>query len=767
MQQTLSPGAPAAGAQFAASRSSLGRQIPSANAPDTLDRPVGELAADAIVAGAEAEDVDGGAIPPVAGDRDHPKRRSAQAVVNPIVGKPGASDPTGQPGPRRSPTAAAHEPQTDQRVFDLLTASKWCDTEAAPAPGTWIDTKCWAFRTNGTYAWSVMTDYTPAPRGEGNFNIEKSAAGWVLALNTGERHRLSFASDGSVLIDRQRLFVRGASGQEHGSVVSIPRIALPRSARVSAEKLVQGTWQRADGQAPMRRPTSIHFFTDWTYRSVYRRGACENNGAWFVTAKEIRGHAARDACDDEAGGYGENLRGTIAANGHLLLDGDTYMSARALPVAIRPIAMAMDSADTSSSPPEQQTDLQLTLRSGKTTVLGAWPLRHYITVTNAGPSGVVGARLSASVTNMGQTTWFCSPSAGAVCAKFGRGDIDTAVDLPVGAGATIEVIGFVDWGEATEVRAKCAVKLPRGVRDTRTENNAAAIVTAVEQPPARLVMQTEEHLAATLAIQDFDGDGVFDDKDNCRTNPNPDQPDADHDGYGDLCDPGTATAPLVSLVSPQPGAEFPARTDVTFAVETSDKDGVVSAVSYLLNGRRLVSLMDRAPFTAVWKDALPGVYTLTASAVDNQAASTTSAPVRFTVHGVDLAATLSDGGRTARTGEQFIFVLTATNKGPDSVKRAAVRATVPLGNVSWSCKGSEGAHCSERGKGDLVSAVDLPPGGSAIFQVTGTVEATSATLRAAATITAPSEVVEVATEDNTSSTETQVIAAPRSTQPRR
>jgi hypothetical protein len=366
---------------------------------------------------------------------------------------------------------------------------------------------------------------------------------------------------------------------------------------------------------------------------------------------------------------------------------------------------------------------------------------------------------------MGQTTWFCSPSAGAVCARFGRGDIDTAVDLPAGAEATIEVIGFVDWGQATEVRARSAIALPNGIRDTRTENNAADVVTAVRQPPERLVTQTDEHLAATLAIEDFDGDSIFDDKDNCRINPNPDQADADHDGYGDLCDPGTATAPLVRLVSPQPGAEFPPRSDVTFAVETSDRDGAVSAVYYLLNGTRLASLMDRAPFTAVWKDALPGVYTLTARAVDDQAASTTSTPITFKVHGVDLAVTLSDGGRTARTGEELSYVLTATNKGPDSVKRAAVRATTLLRNVTWSCSGSEGAHCSERGAGDLVSAVDLPPGGSAVFRLTGIVEPTSGTLRAEATIAAPSDVVEVATEDNTSSTETQLLPGPRSTQP--
>ena len=60
----------------------------------------------------------------------------------------------------------------------------------------------------------------------------------------------------------------------------------------------------------------------------------------------------------------------------------------------------------------------------------------------------------------------------------------------------------------------------------------------------KIIAPNEPYLAFDYALLDTDkiahcdNDGVPDTLDNCRCVTNPDQADADHDGVGDVCDPG-------------------------------------------------------------------------------------------------------------------------------------------------------------------------------------------------------------------------------------
>jgi uncharacterized protein (TIGR03790 family) len=76
------------------------------------------------------------------------------------------------------------------------------------------------------------------------------------------------------------------------------------------------------------------------------------------------------------------------------------------------------------------------------------------------------------------------------------------------------------------------------------------------------------------AVADMDGDGVPDRRDDCRVQPNPDQRDSDHDGFGDLCD-GDFDQDGVVGASDMIRFERAVRSGATFPGADLDGDGVV------------------------------------------------------------------------------------------------------------------------------------------------------------------------------------------------
>ncbi len=89
-------------------------------------------------------------------------------------------------------------------------------------------------------------------------------------------------------------------------------------------------------------------------------------------------------------------------------------------------------------------------------------------------------------------------------------------------------------------------------------------------------------------------------------------------------------SPTVSLTSPLPNAIYTEGSNLIVSAAASDSDGTVSKVEFYYNGVLFAS--DKtAPFSYTVPNAVPGVYSLTAIAYDNDGATTTSAPVSVTV----------------------------------------------------------------------------------------------------------------------------------------
>jgi endoglucanase len=90
--------------------------------------------------------------------------------------------------------------------------------------------------------------------------------------------------------------------------------------------------------------------------------------------------------------------------------------------------------------------------------------------------------------------------------------------------------------------------------------------------------------------------------------------------------------PAVNLTSPTSGQAIGAGATVNFAATASDADGSVARVDFL-NGSAVIGSDTTAPYTFAWTGVATGNYAVSARAVDNAGATTTTSPIVISVGG--------------------------------------------------------------------------------------------------------------------------------------
>jgi uncharacterized repeat protein (TIGR01451 family) len=164
--------------------------------------------------------------------------------------------------------------------------------------------------------------------------------------------------------------------------------------------------------------------------------------------------------------------------------------------------------------------------------------------------------------------------------------------------------------------------------------------------------------------------------------------------------------PNVSLTSPSNGTYFTSPAFVNISAAASDSDGTISRVEFY-RGTTLISTVTASPYNFAWSNVPAGTYTLTARAVDNVGASTTSSGVTITVTPNSLAI-----GKIAfasnRDGCAQIYLMNTDGTGQN-------RLTNDVGNdesPKWSPDNSRIVFQSDR---DYQSDGDNPIYGSDIY----------------------------------------------------
>ena len=126
-------------------------------------------------------------------------------------------------------------------------------------------------------------------------------------------------------------------------------------------------------------------------------------------------------------------------------------------------------------------DLAIAKSDGRDSIGPRDVLSYTITVTNAGPSSVVGAAVTDEVpAALGAVSWTCVAGAGSRCAApAGTGSIATAVDLAVDGVITFVLDGTVADGAAGDLVNSASVSVPGDTTDPNGSNDVAVDIDPV------------------------------------------------------------------------------------------------------------------------------------------------------------------------------------------------------------------------------------------------------------------------------------------------
>lgn len=118
-----------------------------------------------------------------------------------------------------------------------------------------------------------------------------------------------------------------------------------------------------------------------------------------------------------------------------------------------------------------KTDNQEIFRSGE-------PVTYTITVSNAGPVGVIGASVQDILPDeLSQAQWVCTPGNGATCSASGDGDISDLVDIPNGSSVSYTLTAETDLNYFGDVTNTVTVTAPLNVDDPNPDNDTATDIS--------------------------------------------------------------------------------------------------------------------------------------------------------------------------------------------------------------------------------------------------------------------------------------------------
>ena len=404
------------------------------------------------------------------------------------------------------------------------------------------------------------------------------------------------------------------------------------------------------------------------------------------------------------------------------------------------------STDTSTAAPV--ADLQIVKTDSSVTYTPGLPVTYTITVTNAGPSFVRGARVAdvfpATITAAAWNAVFTG--TGSVGNAAGTGSIDEVIDLAVGGTAVYTVVAETSPTATTSLVNTATVAPPVGTTDPIPANN-----TSTDTDTVLLAAR----LGLTKTVVDLNG-GFVQDGDTLR--------------YTIVVTNNSgATLPTDVAANVFFNDPIPANTtyagNLTFTQGTltgSQAGGVTGSLGDIAGGGSVT-----VSFDVTVNPAVPDSTVISNSASVTGTGAATRLPLSaadsvgvVTPPGADVTIVKS-GPATFTPGGTLTYTLVVNNLGPSNLPTATVSDTLPaeLSGATWTVSYAGGATGPSSGSGDVNAALtSLPVGGTATFTITAAVSAGALTpLSNTATVTSPTGFPDPNPDDNTSTT----IATPQ------
>ena len=139
--------------------------------------------------------------------------------------------------------------------------------------------------------------------------------------------------------------------------------------------------------------------------------------------------------------------------------------------------------------------------------------------------------------------------------------------------------------------------------------------------------------------------------------------------------------PTVALTAPDDGSVLAAGTDVVLQATAADADGTIAKVQFFNGATKLGEAT--APYKFTWTAVPAGIYTITATAIDDLGGATTSAPIAITLDVPPTVALISPANNSVSVASAVItLAANATDSDGTVAKVEFFQGTTKLGEAA-------------------------------------------------------------------------------------